>query len=279
MIKALVVNTFTKNPDETRDGNADEHDPALDGDGRCINCTVHGGFYEAYKEARTIIIPKLEEMKTNYPDYDVQLIGHSMGGGILPFVGLECQERGWNPRVTIFGSPRIGNMAFNNYLNAKFGLSSHERTDVNSRLRRVTHLNDPIPLLPPREWGYHMFAGEIFISKEKLPFTEVDLVLCVGDEDPACSARMENERGYVVKGIMKILTSIQAGLNEWYSSDDDKDAIENLERRGLVDDPLPDLGRFTLLKRNIFSHNEFFWRLGRCESNEQVAQWEIDHDV
>lgn len=70
--KAFVVSLFTDDSKKS-DGNAGGSNfSGLSFDGKCNNCTVHSGFYKAYEEARTFIIPKVQELKTNYPDYELQ---------------------------------------------------------------------------------------------------------------------------------------------------------------------------------------------------------------
>ncbi|EAQ93337.1 hypothetical protein CHGG_01572 [Chaetomium globosum CBS 148.51] len=57
--------------------------------------------------------------------------------------------------------------------------------------RRVTHVGDPVPLLPLTEWGYRSHAGEIYIEKSNLPPGPEDLRLCRGDNDSNCMGGAE----------------------------------------------------------------------------------------
>lgn len=52
----------------------------------------------------------------------------------------------------------------------------------------MTHINDPVPLVPFASQGYHHHAHEYFISAPNLPYTKEDVRLCEGSEDPECVA-------------------------------------------------------------------------------------------
>lgn len=154
---------------------------------RCLNCTVHSGFLESWRVTREKIIPELVELHEKYPDYPVHLVGHSLGGAVACLAALELKvSLGWdNVVVTTFGEPRVGNTPWAHFVDNVFDLN--EETDLEKRsYRRLTHENDPVPLLPLEEWGYRPHAGEIFISKESLTPSEDDIRTCVGDEDMDC---------------------------------------------------------------------------------------------
>jgi len=147
---------------------------------------VHAGFLTSWKYTRPHINPHLERLVAKYPDYQVTLVGHSLGGAVAALAGLEFEGRGWEPQVTTFGEPRIGNRALMEYIDDRFELGTE--VGNSSTYRRVTHVDDPVPLLPLKEWGYRMHAGEVCISKAELSPAVRDLQHCVGDEDPRCIA-------------------------------------------------------------------------------------------
>ncbi|KAJ5647572.1 Lipaseclass 3 [Penicillium lividum] len=128
---------------------------------------------------------QLSDARRNFPDYEITLVGHSLGGAVAALAGLEMKLKGWNPSVTTFGEPMVGNQEFVEFLDEQFHMGSDR---VTRSFRRVTHINDPIPLLPLKEWGYAAHAGEIFISKLDLPPSIEDLQICQGDQDPQCIA-------------------------------------------------------------------------------------------
>jgi len=156
---------------------------------KCDNCTVHTGFYTSWQNTRTEILPHVYKALKDYPTYNLTLVGHSLGGAVAAFAGLELLARGLHPTVTTFGEPKTGNQALADYLNARFNLSNTTiGSDLDNRYRRVTHVTDPVPLLPLEEWGYVPHGGEIFIIKPDLPPAVADVRHCNGNADPACIA-------------------------------------------------------------------------------------------
>lgn len=130
-------------------------------------------------------MPVLVKLRDEYSNYGVELVGHSLGGAVAALAGLELHGEG--VRVTTFGEPRIGNEGLTAYIDAKFNLNSKDVEDT--QFTRVTHVDDPVPLLPLEEWGYKAHAGEVYIRKPELVPEIGDLRLCDGDEDTKCVAR------------------------------------------------------------------------------------------
>lgn len=157
---------------------------------RCENCTVHAGFMRSWLNTRSIVLSHVSAARAQYPDYEISLVGHSLGGAVATLAGLEMQSKGWNPIVTTFGEPMVGNAPFVEYLDEKFGLGARSKANSSHthRFRRVTHIDDPVPLLPLAEWGYAAHSGEIFITKADLPPSIEDIRSCVGRQDPQCVA-------------------------------------------------------------------------------------------
>jgi hypothetical protein len=153
---------------------------------KCENCTVHMGFRDSWRNSRRIILPHIANATRDYPGYKLILVGHSLGGAVAAIAGLDLLARGYSPEVTTFGEPRVGNQAFADYLDDRFNLSTSKIIDLN--FRRVTHISDPVPLLPMDEWGFRPHSGEIFISKVSVPPELEDVRYCHGPKDKACSA-------------------------------------------------------------------------------------------
>jgi hypothetical protein len=85
----------------------------------------------------------------------------------------------------------LGNKAFNKYVDDRFNITSdHDH----NKLHRVTHVGDPVPLLPLSEWGFSMHSEEIFISEPSLPFSLADIHYCDGDEDKHCIAGSDHDK-------------------------------------------------------------------------------------
>ncbi|PQE28258.1 hypothetical protein CJF32_00010651 [Rutstroemia sp. NJR-2017a WRK4] len=229
---------------------------------KCTNCTVHSGFLSSWKNTRPYLLPHLTVLKHEYPNYELHLVGHSLGGAVAALAGLELLGRGWRPVVTTFGEPQVGNEALRGFLDGGFGLDGDERDEgygvgEERRYRRVTHVDDPVPLLPLREWGYRSHAGEVYIGKAELQPGVGDLRLCFGDEDRECIAggEGEGEDGFWEKfgdGEMRRRGGeMQLQNKKW----------------GL---PIP--ARYKLWQL-FFAHRDYFWRLGLCLPGGDPWDW------
>jgi hypothetical protein len=150
---------------------------------------------KSWLNTRPTILPTVLTALQKHPDYEVTLVGHSLGGAVATLAGLEMRLKGWDPLVTTFGAPMVGNAPFAGFLDKVFQIGNSSRDGIENpeiaRIRRVTHVDDPVPLLPLREWGYAPHAGEVFISKAGLPPAREDVWGCTGDEDARCIAGME----------------------------------------------------------------------------------------
>lgn len=224
---------------------------------KCTNCTVHLGFWKNYEMIRHRILTNVMSAKEKYPNYQVNLVGHSLGGAVAALAALELESLGYSPLVTTFGEPRLGNYGLRNYIDASFNLrseNSNSQTDFpsnKSRYRRVTHINDPFPLLPTNDLNYRPHAGEIFISKRKAPPTVENLRLCFGDDDINCIAGGKTS---------ETLNLLSKNLRSNAKTRDTSTAngINELKKRGNNVTLIPNLLQLYL------SHIDYFTRMDLC---------------
>ncbi|KAI4157833.1 MAG: hypothetical protein LQ342_007977 [Letrouitia transgressa] len=155
------------------------------GQKECANCTVHAGFINSWTLTKPLVVNHLETLRKEYPGYQLTLVGHSLGGAIAALASLDFQAVGWKPKVTTFGEPKVGNIHLVQYFDRLFRSNQSRKGGT---YRRVTHVGDPIPLLPLDEMGFRAHAGEIFISKPEIRPEVTDLYRCDGDDDPECIA-------------------------------------------------------------------------------------------
>ncbi|KAK4388474.1 Lipase [Sesamum angolense] len=148
---------------------------------------VHHGFYSAYHNTslRPGILNAVQEAKELYGDIKIMVTGHSMGGAMAAFCGLDLRlslgEQ--NVQVLTFGQPRIGNAVFASYY-----------SQVVPNTIRVTNGHDVVPHLPPYYYyfpqkAYHHFPREVWlynIGFGSLIYT-VEKVCDDSGEDPTCS--------------------------------------------------------------------------------------------
>ena len=180
----------------------------------------------------------MSSARARYPDYEVEVVGHSLGGAVAALAGTEMALRGWRPRVTTFGEPRVGNADFCRFLDGVFGLDGGGDTG-GWGFRRVTHVDDPVPLLPAAEWGFAMHGGEVFISRPGTGPGIEDVVFCEGDADVRCIAGAESESEGRSGRQGQVVLSARGGL--W--------------------DLVPAKYRLWEL---LFAHRDYFLRLGLC---------------
>lgn len=221
--------------------------PEPDGDGdreRCDNCTVHLGFLASWKVARNLVLPAIEDARKQHSAYRINLVGHSLGGAVAALAALELKlVNGYDVVVTTFGQPRVGNRGLAKFIDRAFDLDLEGGGGAeNMTFRRVTHAEDPVPLLPLEEWGYRSHAGEIHIEKLALPPALADVRLCKGDRDPGCSA----------DGGDAALAAAALG-----------------EERDVT-------GQRLKLWQLFFAHRDYFWRLGLCVPGGDPADWGRD---
>ncbi|POS78567.1 lipase [Diaporthe helianthi] len=228
----------------------------------CDNCTVHMGFLESWTQARKLVLPVLKNVRSRHPSYPVHLVGHSLGGAVALLAALELKiALGWDDLVvTTFGEPQAGNAGFVHHVDRVFqlgGLDGYD-PDLERRVyRRVTHVDDPVPLLPLSEWGYRPHAGEVFIAKSELSPAVEDLRLCRGDEDPACIAGADSA----------VLARVAGALND----------VPRRERwgEGWLDmlSGVPSRLKLWKLWQLLFAHRDYFWRLGLCVPGGDPSDW------
>ncbi|KAF5245418.1 hypothetical protein FAUST_1793 [Fusarium austroamericanum] len=219
----------------------------------CTNCTVHMGFLQSWKNTRQFVLPQLRQLRLQYPSYPIQLVGHSLGGSVACLAALELKvSLGWeNVIVTTFGEPRVGNEGLARFVDDVFYLNDDNNPE-GREFRRVTHKEDPVPLLPLSEWGYKSHAGEVYITKQELTPSESDIYMCIGDNDPKCIAGADDSLWMTIRRLFH-------ARNLWTASD------KLAEPNGFP-------SRFKLWQL-LFAHRDYFWRLGLCVPGGDPADW------
>ncbi|XP_030507768.2 lipase [Cannabis sativa] len=148
---------------------------------------VHHGFYHAYHNTsiRPAILNAVKRAQDYYGDINIYVTGHSMGGAMAAFCGLDlivnCKAQ--KVQVTTFGQPRIGNAVFATYY-SKFLPNTI----------RVTNGHDIVPHLPPYYYyfpqkTYHHYPTEVWLHNVGLEslIYPVEKVCDSSGEDPTCS--------------------------------------------------------------------------------------------
>ena len=110
-------------------------------------CKIHAGFLMQYKSSRSLIIDIIQTL--NNPK--VVCTGHSLGGALATICALDTETNIAGEIETFcvtFGSPRVGGRHFCNLFNSLIDNSF-----------RFVDVNDPIPRVPFRAWGFKHVKG------------------------------------------------------------------------------------------------------------------------
>ncbi|KAJ7777397.1 Alpha/Beta hydrolase protein [Mycena metata] len=122
--------------------------------------SVHAGFLDEHAKTATLILSAVEKALGKYDANHVTLVGHSLVSGALAlldsvYLPLHLPSAVKFNTVT-YGLPRVGNLAFANYVDAHLSLT------------RINNQKDIVPILPSRIplplLDYQHPAGEIHIQ-------------------------------------------------------------------------------------------------------------------
>lgn len=117
------------------------------------NAKVHSGFLACYFGHRDVVVPSIQALQRQYPNYTVWVTGHSLGGAqaIIAALDLVYTWKVQNLKAYTFGCPRVGN--------GPFALAFNKHVPENWRL---THERDPVPHVPPKFFGFHHPGTEVW---------------------------------------------------------------------------------------------------------------------
>lgn len=151
----------------------------------CNSCRVHDGFNQAWLERQSAIIKAVNSAMAAHPSYALVITGHSLGAAVATIAGAYFRSVGHNCDIYTYGSPRVGNNAFANYASS---------TSQGS-IYRITHLNDPVPQLPPGgniAWltNYYHTTPEYWLSDGSVTTNNYgtgDVKVCQGTNTQDCA--------------------------------------------------------------------------------------------
>lgn len=130
---------------------------------------MSGGFWHFYKNVLNVIEESLVQLLETTNDYEVVLVGHSMGGSVALLVALHLLEMGLDEILLVtMGQPLVGNKAFTEWADYVLGSYSPISNDSSQRkYLRVVHKGDVVPTIPKRGklWErYRQFAHQILLN-------------------------------------------------------------------------------------------------------------------
>ncbi|KAK0202294.1 alpha/beta-hydrolase [Desarmillaria ectypa] len=110
---------------------------------------VHSGFLDTFLRTASTVLSVVKYGLSTTGATNVILTGHSLGATLDALTNLSIQ-------TTTFGSPRIGNQAFADFVDASFSKGSYAR---------ITNKADPVPHVPPTVLEFVHAQGEVHLGE------------------------------------------------------------------------------------------------------------------
>lgn len=143
-------------------------------------CQAHTGFLAGWLELSASVTAGVAAARKAHPGYAVATAGHSLGGAVATLAAAYLRAAGVPVDIYSYGSPRVGNDAFAAFVTGQAGLEV-----------RVTHLDDPVPKLPPILFGYRHTSPEYWLSTgdaHTTAYTAANVQVCAGTANTNCNA-------------------------------------------------------------------------------------------
>ena len=121
---------------------------------------VHSGFANEHAKPASSILSAVQDTLSKFPQTtSITTVGHSLGAALSLLEAVHLQlnlPSGTTIRFIGYGTPRVGNPAFANYVDAQL---------PGSLLTRVNNKQDVVPTVPPQLLGFQHPSGEIHIQE------------------------------------------------------------------------------------------------------------------
>lgn len=150
------------------------------------DCEIHSGFNAAWHEVKDEVYSFVATARQTYPNHTLVVTGHSLGAAVGTIAAANLRSDGFPCSLYTFGSPRVGNQAFVDFVQAQKGNQF-----------RITHYDDPVPRMPPA-WGliggFRHLSPEYWLTVEN--WTDLmpaavkpsNFKICAGSDNDTCNA-------------------------------------------------------------------------------------------
>ncbi|RFU77168.1 lipase [Trichoderma arundinaceum] len=141
---------------------------------------VHDGFSDAWDEVASAATAALTQAHAANPSFEIVATGHSLGGAVATLAAATLRTQGFPVDLYTYGSPRVGNDVFANFVTSQPGGEF-----------RVTHVDDPVPRLPPIIFEYRHVSPEYWLSTGSdttIDYSVGDIEVCTGIANVDCNA-------------------------------------------------------------------------------------------
>ncbi|SGZ55233.1 CIC11C00000002041 [Sungouiella intermedia] len=162
-----------------------------------LNCKIHIGFNEYFQNTIRTIHLVLENELEDLEDYELVMLGHSMGGSVALLLALHYLDLGYG-KITLvtMGQPLVGNREFTTW--ADYVLGSYMPVTHNTFDRiylRVVHKGDIVTTIP-KNGGmlfehYYQFDNQIYLNisaRDTMPGPQ-QVVDCFSGDNSRCIAK------------------------------------------------------------------------------------------
>ncbi|KAH0497946.1 hypothetical protein TgHK011_005227 [Trichoderma gracile] len=142
-------------------------------------CQVHDGFSKAWDEIADAATAAVTQAAAANPSFGIVATGHSLGGAVATLGATVLRGQGFPIDIYTYGSPRVGNDVFANFVTSQPGAEF-----------RVTHVDDPVPRLPPIILDYRHVSPEFWLSTgdgETVSYAVADVAVCTGIDNVDCN--------------------------------------------------------------------------------------------
>ncbi|KAJ6081195.1 hypothetical protein N7499_006069 [Penicillium canescens] len=131
---------------------ADASFPYIDPD-LCDGCFAELGFWSSWSNVREDVNAQLEDALSQNPDYELVIVGHSLGAAVATLAAADLRTKGHeSAKLYAFASPRVANPTLAKFITAQ------------NNNYRFTHQDDPVPKLPLIAMGYAHISPEYWIT-------------------------------------------------------------------------------------------------------------------
>ncbi|CUE81955.1 lipase, putative [Bodo saltans] len=129
------------------------------------SCQVHRGFLNVYESIKfegllSYVNSLWTSVKSKSPS--VLVTGHSLGGALAILGGVDVtlllRDQTSDIHVYTYGEPRVGNPAWAKWV--------AESVLIGGKQYRLTHESDPVPRLPPLEFGFLHVPHEVWYNND-----------------------------------------------------------------------------------------------------------------
>ncbi|EGR49340.1 extracellular lipase-like protein [Trichoderma reesei QM6a] len=142
-------------------------------------CQVHDGFSKAWDEIADAATAAVTQAVAANPSFGIIATGHSLGGAVATLGATVLRGQGFPIDIYTYGSPRVGNDVFANFVTSQPGAEF-----------RVTHVDDPVPRLPPIILDYRHVSPEFWLSTgdgDTVSYAVADVAVCTGIDNVDCN--------------------------------------------------------------------------------------------